>query len=592
MSGEWRRIAETKLFRERNRKRVSGKTWSKFGNKVKMGFAKRGAASAQSEGGRRVNFIGSIRTEVQWEEEEEIRLSISRTLSQLEPGLIKGDEKYFTCVTSVTQTQGVALRFPYKALLPRHIPTLSRIIWLRDKLEASHLRSHFRFQAPVDNNFSDNNSHVGNVRILPWRRWFSQGTFSTSRKFILPSIPTPLIQSSGWPKQRSGDYGADPDFKGGGKREIPEKTRQPAASSATIPTWGNLGATPPEIEPVSLRCGASILATTPPRPPETAKGKRRSSFDSRGRVAHKEQEVVYFPTRSAVSKPSSSRRRQIATLISLHFVLASRPASSRQAEMGDPRENTPISVIVRHAFHMKAANGIFVWYHTATVGERLSRTHPPPPQYSELGSIPVRIAGFSQVVNVPDDAVGRRVFSGISRSPRPFIPHWPDRFSIFRRDCHLAEELRMRHGATVTPPTPLQSGMELCVQGQEARERAIRATLTRTPSASSLLRASGARVGEVGITRENQPTNGIIWHDLQMRKPGSGPSRNRTRFPRWEGLAFRGQSSGSDIGFIDIWYAKSRHEIQVRSRSRLSAILGTIFDAGDLDLDPVTLNDH
>ncbi|KAJ8893926.1 hypothetical protein PR048_006527 [Dryococelus australis] len=41
--------------------------------------------------------------------------------------------------------------------------------------------------------------------------------------------------------------------------------------------------------------------------------------------------------------------------------------------------------------------------------------------HGEPGSIPSRVAGFSQVGIMPDDAVGRRVFSGISRFPRPFI---------------------------------------------------------------------------------------------------------------------------------------------------------------------------
>ncbi|KAJ8884332.1 hypothetical protein PR048_016189 [Dryococelus australis] len=39
--------------------------------------------------------------------------------------------------------------------------------------------------------------------------------------------------------------------------------------------------------------------------------------------------------------------------------------------------------------------------------------------HGELGSIPGRVTGFSQVGVVPDDAVGRRVFSGISRFPTP-----------------------------------------------------------------------------------------------------------------------------------------------------------------------------
>ncbi|KAJ8880533.1 hypothetical protein PR048_017003 [Dryococelus australis] len=50
--------------------------------------------------------------------------------------------------------------------------------------------------------------------------------------------------------------------KGGEKREIPEKTRRPAASSGTIPTCEK-----PGIEPGSPRWEAGSLTATPPRPP-------------------------------------------------------------------------------------------------------------------------------------------------------------------------------------------------------------------------------------------------------------------------------------------------------------------------------------
>ncbi|KAJ8866546.1 hypothetical protein PR048_032405 [Dryococelus australis] len=40
----------------------------------------------------------------------------------------------------------------------------------------------------------------------------------------------------------------------------------------------------------------------------------------------------------------------------------------------------------------------------------------------EPGSIPGRVTGFSHVGIMPDDVVGRRIFSGISRFSRPFIP--------------------------------------------------------------------------------------------------------------------------------------------------------------------------
>ncbi|KAJ8876080.1 hypothetical protein PR048_023989 [Dryococelus australis] len=51
----------------------------------------------------------------------------------------------------------------------------------------------------------------------------------------------------------------------GGKREIPDKTRRPAASSATIPTCEYPGATPSGIETGLPGWEASSLTTTPPR---------------------------------------------------------------------------------------------------------------------------------------------------------------------------------------------------------------------------------------------------------------------------------------------------------------------------------------
>ncbi|KAJ8883013.1 hypothetical protein PR048_014852 [Dryococelus australis] len=50
-----------------------------------------------------------------------------------------------------------------------------------------------------------------------------------------------------------------------GKREIPEKTRRPAASSCTIPTCENPGAIPLGMDPGSPKWEASIVTATPPR---------------------------------------------------------------------------------------------------------------------------------------------------------------------------------------------------------------------------------------------------------------------------------------------------------------------------------------
>ncbi|KAJ8895352.1 hypothetical protein PR048_000684 [Dryococelus australis] len=60
-------------------------------------------------------------------------------------------------------------------------------------------------------------------------------------------------------------YGAAPEYKGGWKREILEKTRRPAASSSTIPTCENV-ITPPRITLGSPLWKMSSLSTTLPRP--------------------------------------------------------------------------------------------------------------------------------------------------------------------------------------------------------------------------------------------------------------------------------------------------------------------------------------
>ncbi|KAJ8873842.1 hypothetical protein PR048_024678 [Dryococelus australis] len=51
---------------------------------------------------------------------------------------------------------------------------------------------------------------------------------------------------------------AEPRMKGRGKREIPEKTRRPAASFGTIPPYENTGAAPPGIEHGSPRVGPGL----------------------------------------------------------------------------------------------------------------------------------------------------------------------------------------------------------------------------------------------------------------------------------------------------------------------------------------------
>ncbi|KAJ8866406.1 hypothetical protein PR048_032249 [Dryococelus australis] len=66
--------------------------------------------------------------------------------------------------------------------------------------------------------------------------------------------------------EKRGEYGAAPERKKGRKREIPEKTHRPVASSGVIPAWEVPGAIPPGIEPGLPGWEVSSLTTVLPRP--------------------------------------------------------------------------------------------------------------------------------------------------------------------------------------------------------------------------------------------------------------------------------------------------------------------------------------
>ncbi|KAJ8866052.1 hypothetical protein PR048_033576 [Dryococelus australis] len=172
-----------------------------------------------------------------------------------------------------------------------------------------------------------------------------------------------------------------PEYKGGGKREIPEKTRRPVASSGTISTCEYPGANPPGIKPVSLRSEASCLTTTRPR---------SHTFSGIDAIAR----VKWVPRRSLASGRSTfcfSRLRP-----GYCFPLGAPSVYST--------EQTPtyLATLTPHATG-----------HRGGVGVRLLASH-----QCELGSIPCQITpGFSQAVIVLDDAAGWQVYSGIPRFP-------------------------------------------------------------------------------------------------------------------------------------------------------------------------------
>ncbi|KAJ8875301.1 hypothetical protein PR048_023196 [Dryococelus australis] len=125
-------------------------------------------------------------------------------------------------------------------------------------------------------------------------------------------------------------------------------------------------------------------------------------------------------------------------------------------------------------------------------------------------SMPGRVTGFSQVGVVPDDTVGRRISSGVSRFPTPSFR----RRSIFTSITLIGSQDLANDDFLVT------GGLETFVDTYEClrvgwtlvgtprprtrSQGAIRATLTRTLSASSLLRARlVCSVSVVTLIRKN-----------------------------------------------------------------------------------------
>ncbi|KAJ8869036.1 hypothetical protein PR048_030587 [Dryococelus australis] len=93
-------------------------------------------------------------------------------------------------------------------------------------------------------------------------------------------------------------FGATPECKGGGKREVTEKTRWPTASYGTIPTCGYAGVTPPGMEPGLPSCSLrSALAPRRSRPAIVLLAVANSLWE----------EPVLFPTGEHYSQMEYSR---------------------------------------------------------------------------------------------------------------------------------------------------------------------------------------------------------------------------------------------------------------------------------------------
>ncbi|KAJ8866425.1 hypothetical protein PR048_032268 [Dryococelus australis] len=130
----------------------------------------------------------------------------------------------------------------------------------------------------------------------------------------------------------------------------------------------------------------------------------------------------------------------------------------------------------------------------------------PPNKVNRARSPAVSLPAFSQVGIVADDDASRRVFSGISRLPRPFIP------------------------------APLHTGPNL---------------FTHLSMSAGMRKAE-----ETGDPRENLPNSGIIRHDSHMRKFERDPARTDLPVP----LGYTGRS------YLSIWATRNNGVIGSRRR--------------------------
>ncbi|KAJ8874859.1 hypothetical protein PR048_022749 [Dryococelus australis] len=217
---------------------------------------------------------------------------------------------------------------------------------------------------------------------------------------------------------------SDAGMQGRGKREFPEKTRRQAASPVRFP---HPGANPPRIEPGSPSEYSSSQSIASHRNIVEPALSRRHVVRSSVRLAKCTLDTIPPPYiyHAAI--------RAIVVIASLHAGAVSRDQLPWNELSRSGVRSTPLNEFFinslparRHTYKQPGNRFVLVlftrlaafWQPCRSHGDRavtLLASHQDEPR-----SIPGRVTpGISQVGIVPDDAVGRWVFSGISRFPRP-----------------------------------------------------------------------------------------------------------------------------------------------------------------------------
>ncbi|KAJ8888079.1 hypothetical protein PR048_007566 [Dryococelus australis] len=239
-----------------------------------------------------------------------------------------------------------------------------------------------------------------------------------------------------------------------GKREIPEKTHRPAASSGTISTCETPGVAKPRIEPFFAVVGGEL-------------SNRLSTASSND----------FLPGQTACKRAAGPAR---TTQILLIFRV--------------PK--------VRHVSSCRYATDLSDSLTLSKLAEILQRNH----WLGWLDYSPstntnrVRFPAGSHVGIVPDDAAGRRVFSGVSRFPRPCDP-------------------ALLHTHLALPASAL-STLNAGIQGGRGKREIL----------------------------EKTPTSGVVWHDSHLRKCRSDLTGIEPGSHWWEAAATRGVLTQSPVG--------------------------------------------
>ncbi|KAJ8867300.1 hypothetical protein PR048_031101 [Dryococelus australis] len=141
--------------------------------------------------------------------------------------------------------------------------------------------------------------------------------------------------------------------------------------------------------------------------------KTKTMISHRGRINHSP-----FPPKLSITSHPRLQRGGLAAYSARENAAPDLSQLSRQSERINTRQSDRAGLANR-----KKENGVEFAPELRShpfPGHGCRAVSPLASQQGESGSIPGRVIGFSHVEIVPDDVVGRRVFSVISRLPRPF----------------------------------------------------------------------------------------------------------------------------------------------------------------------------